>query len=98
MQKLFRPMYDGQVSQGKTSRRKEGVMIRFRHLAVLSGVAAVSFGQPAPPGVGGPQAPMPKLLQNYQTVTADRLKKPEDGDWLSIRRTYDGWGFSPLNQ
>ena len=41
--------------------------------------------------------PMPAILQNYKPVTAERLKKPEDGDWLMIRRTYDGWGYSPLD-
>ncbi len=39
---------------------------------------------------------MPAVLQNYQSVTAERLEKPNDEDWLMIRRTYDGWGFSPL--
>ena len=43
------------------------------------------------------EAPMPAVLQNYQPVTAERLKNPEDGDWLMIRRTYDGWGYSPLD-
>jgi alcohol dehydrogenase (cytochrome c) len=38
------------------------------------------------------------VLQNYKPVTAERLKKPEDGDWLMVRRTYDGWGYSPLDQ
>ena len=38
------------------------------------------------------------MLQNYKPVTAERLKKPEDGDWLMVRRTYDGWGYSPLDQ
>src|SRR5688572_27143500 len=32
----------------------------------------------------------------YPAVTAERLLKPADGDWLMIRRTYDGWGYSPL--
>jgi len=41
---------------------------------------------------------MPAILKNYKPVTADRLKKPDDGDWLSVRRTYDGWGYSPLQQ
>ncbi|MBI2151007.1 MAG: PQQ-binding-like beta-propeller repeat protein, partial [Acidobacteria bacterium] len=45
-----------------------------------------------------PDAPVPAVLQNYQLVTAERLKKPEDADWLTIRRTYDGWGYSPLDQ
>lgn len=49
-------------------------------------------GPPAPP------IPMPAVLQNYKTVTMDRLTKPEDSDWLSIRRTLDGWGYSPLDQ
>src|SRR5678815_682200 len=59
----------------------------------------------APQGGGGggqgrgqqAQAPLAPVLQNYKPVTADRLKKPEDGDWLSVRRTYDGWGYSPVS-
>src|SRR3954465_4744259 len=43
-------------------------------------------------------APMPAVLANYQPVTAERLKSPEDGNWLMIRRTYDGWGYSPPAQ
>ncbi len=42
--------------------------------------------------------PVPSILQNYQPVTEERLKNPEPGNWLMIRRTYDGWGYSPLNQ
>ena len=41
---------------------------------------------------------MPEILQKYAPVTAERLKKPEDGNWLLFRRTYDGWGYSPLEQ
>src|SRR5437867_13133610 len=44
------------------------------------------------------QPPAPAPLQTYKPVTAERLKKPEDGDWLMVRRTYDGWGYSPLEQ
>jgi alcohol dehydrogenase (cytochrome c) len=36
------------------------------------------------------------LLRAYPPVTAGRLLTPEDDTWLMIRRTYDGWGFSPL--
>jgi alcohol dehydrogenase (cytochrome c) len=43
-------------------------------------------------------APVPAALQNYTPVTSDRLKSPGDGDWLMIRRTYNGWGYSPLDQ
>jgi len=67
-------------------------------LAILSGVLIVSIygttsGQQQPP-----PAPVPPVLQRYQPVTEERLKNPEDGNWLMIRRTYDGWGYSPLDQ
>src|SRR5262245_30738290 len=43
-------------------------------------------------------APTPALLHHYPPVTAERLLKPEAGSWLMVRRTYDGWGYSPLDQ
>jgi alcohol dehydrogenase (cytochrome c) len=61
----------------------------------LMATAAASLSQPDLPS---PPAPLPAVLRNYQPVTAERLKNPEDGNWLSIRRTYDGWGYSPLDQ
>ena len=45
-----------------------------------------------------PPAPLAQVLQTYQPVTGERLKNPGDADWLMIRRTYDGWGYSPLEQ
>jgi alcohol dehydrogenase (cytochrome c) len=59
-------------------------------LAIAAGAALQSAQRNEPP--------MPAALQNYKSVTADRLNHPGDGDWLMIRRTYDGWGFSPLKQ
>jgi len=53
-------------------------------------------GLPIPPQP--PPASRPAVLTNYTPVTAERLKNPSDGDWLMIRRTYDGWGYSPLSQ
>jgi hypothetical protein len=44
---------------------------------------------PMPPNgepVAAPQ-PLPPGLANYKAVTADRLKQPEDSDWLMFRRT-----------
>ena len=35
---------------------------------------------------------------DYRSVTSERLRNPEDGEWLMVRRTYDGWGYSPLTQ
>src|SRR5829696_8531188 len=53
----------------------------------------VALGPALPPP---PPAPMPAILRTYTAVTADRLKHPQPGDWLMVRRTYDGWGYSPL--
>jgi alcohol dehydrogenase (cytochrome c) len=64
-------------------------------LGVLAAATAVVsvVAQPKPAPV-----PVPALLQQYKPVTSERLKRPEDGNWLMNRRTYDGWGFSPLAQ
>ena len=45
-----------------------------------------------------PAALIPEILKSYQPVTAERLKRPEPQNWLMIRGTYDGWGYSPLDQ
>lgn len=39
-------------------------------------------------------APLAKITP----VTDAMLKEPPPGDWLMWRRTYDGWGYSPLDQ
>ena len=63
--------------------------------------AAVTIGLGlAPVHIGFSQprtAATPAVLRDYQPVTEQRLKSPEDGNWLMIRRTYDGWGYSPLD-
>jgi alcohol dehydrogenase (cytochrome c) len=69
---------------------------------MLSGLTAalgISFGPlMAQSSKDTAPAPVPLVLQNYSPVTADRLTNPADGDWLMIRRTYNGWGYSPLDQ
>jgi alcohol dehydrogenase (cytochrome c) len=75
---------------------------------VLAAVAAVALivvalgaaqrPLPPPPGPPPPPLPMPAILKAYPSVTAEKLLKPADGDWPMIRRTYDGWGYSPLDQ
>lgn len=37
-------------------------------------------------------------IENYSPVTPERLKNPEPGNWMLYRRTYDGQGYSPLDQ
>ena len=34
----------------------------------------------------------------YHAVTDARLESPEPGNWLMYRRTYDSWGYSPLER
>ena len=68
---------------------------------LVVGISAVSAQMPqtiVPSSATPIPGPMPEVLQNYSSVTAERLKKPEDGNWFHFRRTYDGWGFSPLNE
>jgi len=73
--------------------------------ALLSGAALLALGmsgasaqQTIAPASATPTNPMPEVLARYTSVTAERLKNPEDGNWLLFRRTYDGWGYSPLSQ
>ena len=37
-------------------------------------------------------------IPDYPEVTDERLMNPEPENWLMFRRTYDGWGYSPLDQ
>ena len=68
-----------------------------RILGIAALACAFATVLTAAPQTTPPTAPVPLVLQNYKPVTAERLKNPEDGDWLMIRRTYDGWGYSPLD-
>jgi alcohol dehydrogenase (cytochrome c) len=67
----------------------------FRLGAILI-VAAGSAAALAQRGAPAPATPL--LLRAYKPVTAARLLKPEPENWLMIRGTYNGWGFSPLAQ
>ena len=37
-------------------------------------------------------------VKNYVPVTDAMLRNPDPGDWLMIRRNYQAWSYSPLNQ
>ena len=45
-----------------------------------------------------PASPSAPVRQPYLPVTDARLRDPEPESWLMYRRTYDGWGYSPLSQ
>jgi alcohol dehydrogenase (cytochrome c) len=64
--------------------------------ALLLAAAPQVMPQSTQPASGPP--PANPLLTNYAAVTEERLRHPAPGDWLMIRRTWDGWGYSPLDQ
>ena len=61
-------------------------------VALADWLQAMAQGPPAPEPV------IPSVFRNYKPVTQQRLLHPAESDWLMIRRTYDGWGYSPLDQ
>src|SRR5499427_9408859 len=67
---------------------------------IAASAAGTAFAQEteAPAAATPVPGPMPDVLQKYAPVTAARLRQPEDANWLLFRRTYDGWGYSPLAQ
>ena len=73
-------------------------MSRVRTIACILGVVCAvhsgTAGQQQPP----PAAPVPAILKNYRSVVENDLLNPAAGDWRMGRRTYDGWGYSPLEQ
>jgi hypothetical protein len=56
-------------------------------LVLIFGMFAAQQKAQGPAPAQQPAAPTPAVLQNYKAVTADRLKQPEAGDWLTVRRT-----------
>ncbi len=44
------------------------------------------------------QQPATDPIKSLTPVTDEMLRNPPPGDWLMWRRTYDGWGYSPLDQ
>ena len=66
-------------------------MARLPLRLVIASAAIGALGLAVPPGAAA-QEPV------YSPVTDERLQSPADGDWLMYRRTYDSWGYSPLDQ
>ena len=71
----------------------ESPRARRRHaiLAVLAALAAAGLA-PAPAAAQAPPA------DGFVPVTDAMLQNPAPGDWLTWRRTLDGWGYSPLER
>ena len=64
-------------------------MNRFAALVAASLTALAAAIMLTPGAVAG---------QAYRPVTDERLVSPEPENWLSYRGTYNGWGYSPLDQ
>jgi alcohol dehydrogenase (cytochrome c) len=71
-------------------------------LVILAAIAVALYAQaPSQPPPAVPvlePLPMAEILKRYAPISAERLLNPLDGDWPMVRRTYDGWGYSPLTQ
>ena len=48
--------------------------------------------------LGAAMAPAAAQERPYRPVTQERLTSPAPANWLMYRRTYDGWGYSPLDR
>ena len=62
--------------------------MRIRTLFAAAGLLASTAAVAAPAATDVPA---------YSAVTPERLASPEDHNWLQYRRTYDSWGYSPLD-
>jgi len=58
----------------------------------------VSGGGLAPGVAIPPPPPRTNPIDTLRPVTDAMLTRPPDGEWLSWRRTYDAFGFSPLKK
>jgi alcohol dehydrogenase (cytochrome c) len=81
------------------SPRRMAALVFVAASAIVASLIAVAAQQPAPlPPVPAVDVRAPAALRDYLPVTAERLRAPGDGEWLMNRRTYDGWGYSPLGR
>ncbi len=88
--------------------RKNGIASTFAGAApARPAAAAASEGAARTPARPGPpldaiareaQAKRAAFLAGLRPVTDELLRNPPDGAWLNPRRTYDGQGYSPLDQ
>ena len=86
-------LQSGTVARTMTTRRSVCLCsaIFVVGVTLLSGQAASPEQSDWPPR--HPATPLP-----VSSVTDAMLRDPSPNDWLMFRRTYDGWGYSPLDQ
>ena len=78
--------------------------VRIGTVSMQQAVAAPAATPAAVPAAPATQALLPTGLTvrgeviDYTPVTDNMLRNPPPGDWLMVRRTYQGWSHSPLRQ
>lgn len=87
------PKMGNNCSLYKFIARKETSMPNNSKIKNIMLLAAMTFGISA-----GFAVAENSTIDNVSTVTDEMLLNPADGDWLMWRRTYDGWGYSPLDE
>ena len=81
-------------------------MVRSAHAKVENEMTTEAIGKRAARAAAGALAvtlaaqavPAQEPRTSYAPVTDERLRAGDPGDWLMYRRTYDSWGYSPLDQ
>ena len=102
-----RPSEAGYVSIIAYILQRNGVAAGERPL-LAAAAAPIGGGDAAPAADAPPARPTPAAglapeldwqgeVAGFRPVTDALLRDPPPGDWLNFRRTYDGWGYSPLD-
>ncbi len=63
-----------------------------KHLLWATSILATSMLSSSAP------AAEPKLMERLTPVSDQVARDPSPNDWLMWRRTYNSWGYSPLDQ
>jgi alcohol dehydrogenase (cytochrome c) len=91
----------------QTTSAIRAVAMRQAPPAAPAAAPAQAGGRAGGAGGDGDGAPAPQSLKglilkgdipNYVPVTDEMLRNPDAGDWLMVRRNYQGWSYSPLTQ
>ena len=94
----------GAVALTATTAVPIGSVASGRQTAPAEASASGRGAQPPNGARGAPPAALPLgvtidgRVKNYVPVSDQMLRNPDAGDWLMVRRTYQGWSHSPLTQ
>jgi len=64
----------------------------------IAAQANINEGTAPQPAAGQRGLTITGTVKNFTPVTDAMLRNPDPGDWLMIRRNYQAWSYSPLNQ